>query len=39
MVTCRQVTRDGVWTVFVGRNLCFSDLTLEQADALEALFA
>ncbi|MHB2207716.1 hypothetical protein [Methylobacterium sp. CM6257] len=30
---------DGVWTVFVGSGLCFSDLSEPDADALVAAFA
>ncbi|MDP4005513.1 hypothetical protein [Methylobacterium sp. NEAU K] len=35
----KEATYDGVWTVFVGEGLCFSDLTEPAADALVAAFA
>jgi|GEM_PF-2710029 len=35
----KEGTFDGVWTVFVGPCLCFSDLSETEADALMAAFA
>ena len=35
----KEATYDGVWTVFVGEGLCFSDLSGPAADALVAAFA
>lgn len=35
----KEATYDGVWTVFVGAHLCFSDLSERDADALIAAFA
>jgi hypothetical protein len=35
----KEATYDGVWTVFVGPHLCFSDLDEREADALIAAFA
>lgn len=34
----KQATYDGIWTVFVGEHLCFSDLTEAEADALVSAF-
>ena len=34
----KEATYDGVWTVFVGDHLCFSDLTETEADALASAF-
>jgi hypothetical protein len=34
----KEATYDGVWTVFVGEGLCFSDLSGPAADALAAAF-
>lgn len=34
----KEATYDGVWTVFVGSHLCFSDLSEPEADALAAVF-
>jgi hypothetical protein len=34
----KEATSDGVWTVFVGAGLCFSDLNGPEADALVAAF-
>lgn len=35
----KEATYDGVWTVFVGDHLCFSDLSEPAADALVTAFA
>ena len=35
----KEATYDGVWTVFVGAHLCFSDLSEPDADALMAAFS
>jgi hypothetical protein len=35
----KEMTYDGVWTVFVGEHLCFSDLSAAEADALVRAFA
>ena len=35
----KETTYDGVWTVFVGAHLCFSDLSEPEAEALMAAFA
>lgn len=34
----KEATYDGVWTLFVGEHLCFSDLSEAEADALIAAF-
>lgn len=39
MTIRKEETYDGVWTVFVGEHLCFSDLTAAEADALATAFA
>jgi hypothetical protein len=38
MLIRKQATYDGIWTVFVGDHLCFSDLTEAEADALVKAF-
>lgn len=35
----KEATYDGVWTVFIGEGLCFSDLSGPAAEALVAAFA
>lgn len=35
----KEATYDGVWTVFVGEHLCFSDLTEGEAEALVLAFS
>jgi hypothetical protein len=35
----KEATYDGIWTVFVGEHLCFSDLSEAEADALATAFA
>jgi hypothetical protein len=35
----KEATYDGVWTVFVGRGLCISDLSAEEAEALIEAFS
>ena len=35
----KEATFDGVWTVFVGEHLCFSDLSAAEAESLAAAFA
>ncbi len=34
----KEATYDGVWTVFVGDHLCFSDLTEAEAEAVASAF-
>lgn len=33
-----ETTYDGVWTVFVGQHLCFSDLSESEALSLASAF-
>ena len=35
----KEATSDGIWTVFVGAHLCFSDLSEAEAEALATAFA
>jgi hypothetical protein len=35
----KEATYDGVWTVFVGRSLCISDLSADEAEALIEAFS